>query len=403
MSAVPTGSPRPAPLAASSPPPTLVIDPAEFQRLVAENEGMRAAGASLQQRLAVADADNLRLSAAVQAGAGGAPTTSSSSDVKAVSRGIVPSARLKGPTLSNFTGTMGFDVDSWLRSVKKQFAFHGDSAFPNDEKKVAYATLYLDGPAADWWEAEDKSEIRTWDDFVERLHERYRPRLAAEVARAQLHGLRQKGSVSQLANQILRLLAHLPNMDEEDKIFAFKQALDRPIAARVAEKNPKTLQDAMYAAVQAELYVGRAATSTSAASAWMRTGWSGRASGAATSHSVPMEVSNLNMREAEDDVESLEEKYPEAASRSSAPPSRDAHLLSMVQQAVQQTVAAMFQRRGVASGKRSPPHSSATSKPLVAGVSKADYERCRREGRCLKCKQTGHVARECTRELSLNW
>ena len=28
----------------------------------------------------------------------------------------------------------------------------------------------------------------------------------------------------------------------------------------------------------------------------------------------------------------------------------------------------------------------------VSNVSKADYERCRREGRCLNCKETGHVA-----------
>jgi hypothetical protein len=40
----------------------------------------------------------------------------------------------------------------------------------------------------------------------------------------------------------------------------------------------------------------------------------------------------------------------------------------------------------------------------VPGVSREEFERCRREGRCLRCKQTGHVAKDCHKPVQrLNW
>jgi hypothetical protein len=39
----------------------------------------------------------------------------------------------------------------------------------------------------------------------------------------------------------------------------------------------------------------------------------------------------------------------------------------------------------------------------VANVSKADFERCRKENRCLNCKEVGHVARVCTNAFRLKF
>ena len=66
-----------------------------------------------------------------------------------------------------------------------QFAFYGARVFPDDAAKVRHAAMFLKGRAAEWWDAEDKSERRGdhWDKFVERLRERYRPMQAAVVAR----------------------------------------------------------------------------------------------------------------------------------------------------------------------------------------------------------------------------
>jgi hypothetical protein len=73
------------------------------------------------------------------------------------------------------------------------------------------------------------------------------------------------------------------------------------------------------------------------------------------------------------------------------------HLLNQIkalkaEQKVQASLLAMFNPRG---------HGAAG--PRVPGVSKADYERCRKEGRCLNCKKKGHVARECTNPASSNY
>ena len=66
-------------------------------------------------------------------------------------------------------------------------------------------------------------------------------------------------------------------------------------------------------------------------------------------------------------------------------------------QRVQDSVNAMFKssssNRGGGGGSGS----------RVPNVSKEDYERCRREGRCLNCKQKDHVARDCKNSHSLKW
>ena len=162
----------------------MVIDPAEYKRLLEENEGMRSAGNKLQSQLAVAEADNLKLSTALATSSSAAVPTAASSP--RVSQPIAPWSRLKGPVLNTFTGSMGNEVDKWLRSVQKQFVFHGPAVFPTEAERIGYAVLYLEGAALDWWETEDQSVVTTWDAFVALLHRRWQPRLAAEVARQKI-------------------------------------------------------------------------------------------------------------------------------------------------------------------------------------------------------------------------
>ena len=39
----------------------------------------------------------------------------------------------------------------------------------------------------------------------------------------------------------------------------------------------------------------------------------------------------------------------------------------------------------------------------VPNVSKEDFARCRQENRCLKCKEIGHVAKECSKPVRSNF
>jgi hypothetical protein len=150
----------------------------------------------------------------------------------------------------------------------------------------------MEGAALEWWDSlEDKDTIATWDEFVKRLHQRYRPKLAAEVARQGLASLRQTGTVSQLCNRMLSLLTHVPTMHEEDKIFTFKRALSDQLASKVAEKEPSTLQDAMHIAVLAEQYLTRG--KQGGTFPFHGRFAPGRSAGSSASTSTAMEVNNI--------------------------------------------------------------------------------------------------------------
>jgi hypothetical protein len=79
--------------------------------------------------------------------------------------------------------------------------------------------------------------------------------------------------------------------------------------------------------------------------------------------------------------------------------------MRIAQQQQQQFIASMFQQRnGGNKGNSSSFPSSGANRAQVPNVSKADYERCRREGRCLKCKEKGnHIARDCKKPFSSNF
>jgi hypothetical protein len=300
------------------------------------------------------------------------------------------SAPLKPPKTAVFEGQMGFEVDTWLRSIKKQFEWYGAAHFPNDAARIRYAALHFENSALDWWETADKASLTTWEEFVELLHDRYRPKLAAEVARQQMSRLKQKGTVTSLCNIFLRYAAQVPTMHEDDKIFLFKQALDQAIAAKVAESKPVSLQEAMHTAVQMEIYVGkRQSNGAPLFQPYNRAA----ASHSSSTGSTAMDVNFVGKsHESEDDSE-IEEKYP---SPHGADSSSDTMKLMM---AKLESMDARLNSMG--------PKPSAKTKfgkaTRVPGLKMEDISRLRSEGRCFRCKQTGHMKNECTNPPRLNW
>jgi len=132
------------------------LSPEELHaKLQQENAQMRAAGTKLQQQYATLQAENQRLAAMAQAAAAASAASSPSlGGSGSASNGMAP-LKLKAPTLAQFSGTggMGFQVDTWLRNVKKQFDWYGSATFSSDAKKIAFATLHMEGAALDWWDS----------------------------------------------------------------------------------------------------------------------------------------------------------------------------------------------------------------------------------------------------------
>lgn len=298
---------------------------------------------------------------------------------------------LKPPKIPTFEGVMGFEVDTWMREVKKHFEWYGHNKFPNDAAKIKYAAVHFGGAALDWWDAVDKSEMGnwTWNDFERLLHERYRPKLAAEVAREQLARIQQKGnqSVQSLCNTFQRYVAHVPTMHEEDKIFQFKRALHPLIAAKVAESKPATLMEAMHAAVQAEIYLGK------------RQGTGGSSYGGSYNSRAPSfsgaAPMDLNI------VEAAEAKYPEPnlPAVSTPFPATDAplsdpavNMIASKLEAMEHRLNAMYQKGRQGGDRRG---ANNRNRDRIPGLTKEDIERLRAEDRCFRCKKVGHMKNEC--------
>jgi ribosomal protein S6E (S10) len=366
----PLASPAAAPVGSSSP-----GAPVDVAAVLALNAQMQAAGAELQKKVQALEAEK----AALLAQRNGA--AASSAVVSSVSH-----AHPKGPTPPEFHGTKtgGYEIDAWVRDMRVQFSFYGARVFPDDTAKVRHAAMFLKGRAAEWWDAEDKSTgvENSWDLFVERLRERYRPMQAAVVARERLRRLKQTGTVSAFADVFQKELTPIKDMSASDQIFNFVSGLSSvAVANKVREKEPKTLHEAMDVAVRAEVFLsaGRFGHSQSH--------FGGRVASNASA-SVPMDVNALQTQAEIEEQQVLESAERTAASDSdNAQPELSASLMAKVEAMVQHRVAAMMQAKGGVNFNG--------ANDRVPGLKASEIEKLRAEGRCFRCKQKGHSKRDC--------
>ena len=287
---------------AASPASSASPAPVDLSAVLALNAQMKAAGAELEKKVQALEAEKAALFAAQR-------NSGSSSSVSSVSHG-----HPKGPTPPEFHGTKtgGYEIDSWVRDMRVQFSFYGARVFPDDTAKVRHAAMFLKGRAAEWWDTEDKSTgvENSWDQFVERLRERYRPMQAAVVARERLRRLKQTGTVSAFADVFQKELTPIKDMSASDQIFNFVSGLSSvAVANKVREKEPKTLHEAMDAAVRADVFLSAGRSGHSQMHFGGRSHQSAASSG---SVSVPMDVNALARADAEDLQESTDREVSDS-------------------------------------------------------------------------------------------
>jgi hypothetical protein len=305
----------------------------------------------------------------------------------------------------------GFEIDQWLRDVNKQFVHYGARTFSNDQAKIEFAIEWMSGAAQDWWENEDKTGIVSWDAFVERLRQRYRPQMPAELARQRLRTLVQRGRCETYCNEFLKLAARIPDRSEEDKIFDFKMGLDRPLAAKVAEKHPKTLQEAMEIAVQAEPYVSLRTTSAAGGSgqSYRNHGFRsqsgmnsfGRTAAPSSSGAAPMELNYAGYRDADAQELPLPGADNNGAELANSQPDlfpNDAMQLMLTKlEAMENRLQSMQGGSGrpAYGGKSSGTRNTSGGRNLIPGLTATDIAALQKEGKCFRCKQKGHMKNEC--------
>lgn len=329
---------------------------AEEARLLADNQRMNALGLALQTQLAEVQAREQALSA----------------QLAAAKANKGRSSTIKAPPLSTFTGSMNNAIDPWLRNVQKQFAFdafQGSGQFPTDATKVAYATLFLDGAAADWWNGADRSAVSTWAQFVECVQTRWRPTMPAENARARLANLKQKGHVSGYCDAFQKIITHIPDKSEADKVFDFKRGLNAALASRVAEKAPKTLEEAINLCVRLDPLLS---------SGGGHRLWPSQAASSSSSNDMV-------------DVNHVDEYADELYGDSGEP---EEHKSDSTNAMLVAKLAAMEERLNLL-GQGGSSSAPKTKKDRIPGLKPEDVAKLMREGRCFKCKSKDHMKRDC--------
>lgn len=362
---------------------------AQIEKLIGENNFMRTEGTRIQSELAAFKASQ-QLSSAAQS-------------VGAVHNKQV--FRLRPPSIPRFKGDMGFECDNLVRDIRAMCEYVGEE---DEMRWVDTAGLHMEGIAAIWFEAErnTKKTFTSWEAFVQALHQRFRPMLAADVAREKLMQLKQRGSVNHYATRFQQEMIPIQDMSKTDQIFFFCQGLLGPIAAEVRKAKPTELAEALDVAVRAELYLkdrnmNRSFShshsqgqfrhnSSTAGHPFSSSSSSGSSSSSA--YNVPMDVNSMDCEDGE-----LSDSSKETTTETS-------QLMAMIQEmrtmqrATEQKMNALFQRGNQEGSKRTNTrnhyHKKGSSN-RIEGVSAEDVKKCREKGLCIKCKKEGHLARDC--------
>lgn len=306
-------------------------------------------------------------------------------------------AGVKIPIAPQFKGEVGFGIDTWINRLSKQFDFYGEVAFPNDDARIRFAVLHLEGSAMDWWDRipeSDKSKIATWTLFVEALHSRFRPMQAAMIARVRLSNLKQTGSVSAYVTLFIRELTPITDMAMPDQIFNFRQGLKSAIAQRVLEKLPKTLHEAMDIAILADAHTNNLKMSGGGVPQYSyshRAGNGSSAPRASASSSTDMDISNINHDDVRPPTFHEEDGSTMPSSSSSSSSSNHGEVMREFNRMKNELKKYQAQAEISAIGSSS---TSAAQSGRVQ-VSKEDFDYCFANRLCLKCKKPNHRASEC--------
>jgi hypothetical protein len=211
------------------------------------------------------------------------------------------------------------------------------------------------------------------------------------IARQRLGTLRQRAgqSVNQYVGVFQNTLTPVSDMGDADQVHHFVNGLLGPIAAKVWEKHPTDLVQAIDAAVSVEAmhHFGRAAMPSSG---------SGYRHGQSTS-SVPanpdaMDLNNLeeNREDESNDVETESGgRGPTATAVLNALANMEARLNAFTTQAGQS-------RNGT--GNSTKFHGRHPPRDRIAGLDAATIKKLQAEGKCFRCKEKGHMKNECPKK-----
>lgn len=156
-----------------------------------------------------------------------------------------PSAAVYSPPRLNvpdFHGRPNEDVTSWLFILGQNLSM----ANVPEHKKTLVAGAYLRESALQWYRRRLATNPKmTMAEFEAELKSMFLPSNHQELLRDKLDYTRQKGRLHDYVNEFMAILNQVEDMNEADKIHAFKRGLAPKTRAEVGYSAPKTLQAAI--------------------------------------------------------------------------------------------------------------------------------------------------------------
>jgi len=179
---------------------------------------------------------------------------------------LMPS-EVKPAKMDKIASTNTDDIRSWFRHARGYLKYSNVS--PDEERSVFWAAGFFEGPLSKWWHQrctmtgdEVAGGLSSVTDLEQAVIENFVGRKPAEQARLNLDKARQTGRVLKYANYFREQLLELPHRHEEDNVHDFLSGLRPSVHREVALKDPRTLTEAIQAALRAEAAEQRVETET---------------------------------------------------------------------------------------------------------------------------------------------
>ena len=305
------------------------------------------------------------------------PSLSSPSPSSGAGGAFTPSrVDLKPMQPTPFHGTANGNAEQWLTELERYFLVAGLDE--RDPRRSALASTYLKDTASVWYTSTVKDPTfgatPSWAVFRERFLSHFQPLAASRMARAAIRNLRHRHKVAGYSQEFQRQMLLIPDMSVADQIEFYISGLQGHIAQEVDRAMPKSLSEAMEVAQRVELMLatrrGGRPTFGRPFIPYHRGGgeYNGHAGG---DHGDRMDLSALGGDQPDFDYGGEDYSPNEAA-----------------------YLNAMFQR-GRGGGPRPSSRGGRGGHISVPGLSRADFDKLSKEGKCFHCRESGHLARNC--------
>jgi hypothetical protein len=249
-----------------------------------------------------------------------------------------------------YDGSRFTDPDTWLF----QFEQYANIVGLTNTEKVQLAATYLEGPAATWWEsiyreaeqraANEELNLPTWTEFKQILVATFKPVNSSKMARDKLATLKQKTSVTAYNAEFMQLCIRAGNVSEAEKLDRYVRGLKTKVRMEVELWEPRTLQQAMTLAQRVDSITWR------------------------------MEQNSFSNNRSPNFAQNVQQHVP-----------MDLGTVQSEPDGIGPQTDQLYAMNRTTSHKRFAPQ-----------MSREEFERCRQNGLCLKCKMAGHIARFCT-------